>query len=299
MGLFDFGKSKQPPEYYLAQHSGENLRKWIGDHGFVIRAGNYGDKGTLDIKLYVDMEFSNSSHWLKYTSGAEPIPKKYKDRSFVKTGQVLEMAVEKGDAEASFYLAMLHKVGFDLSEMSNCYAETFCPDEAKAAAYMTIAQERGSVMEKAYQYILDRHLGGKNALYTDIDNIAERMCALASSKDEELENILGMERVRFGRLGVVLMAALTNCNCPKSSVSFAKLLGFVEENRYDMEENFRDIFAEYVIMPKEHAVRMHYSILNRVIKQAKAGDEAAAAALSQYNININTVLTWHAKLSQL
>lgn len=298
MGLFDFGKSKQPPEYYLAQHSGENLRKWIGDHGFTITAGNYGDKGTVSIKWYVDMEFSNSSHWLKYTSGAEPIPKKYKDKSFVKTGQVLEMAVEKGDAEAPFYLAMLHKVGFDLSELSTSYAKPFNPDEAKAAAYMTIARERGSVMEKAYQYILDRHLGGKNAPYTDIDNVAERMCLCAIAKDEELENILGMERVRFGRLGVVLLAALTNCNCPKSSVAFAKLLRCLKEDRYDMEEGVREIFAHYVIMPQEHYVRMHLSILNRVINQAKAGNEVAAYALKMYDVDINGVLTWHAKFME-
>ena len=286
MGLFDFGKSKHPPEYFLNQRSGYALRKWAGAYGF----GLYNRDTYVWIEDSIGFTHSDSlrSHWLE-ESGAEPMPKKFKDDYSAKTVKVLEMALEKGDPEAPFYLAMMWKYGVASFEKGwDDRQHLFRPDEDKAAAYLTIARERGSAMEKAYQHLKERRTGGANEIYTVDDYLAVSM-AFASmdvEHDSTLLEILGREKTTdFSRLGVVLMAAGSNARMIMCSAVMGLMLVLsVRENNKDDPWN-KSVFNHFLIMPDDQKrVDLGNYLLERVISQAAAGNERAAYAIKQYNI---------------
>ena len=287
MGLFDFGKSKQPPEYFLNQRSGYALRKWAGEHGFML----YNYDTYVSIKGSIDFTYSSPlrSHWLE-ESGTEPMPKKFKDDYSANTVKVLEMALEKGDPEAPFYLAMMWKYGVASFEKGwDDRQHLFRPDEDKAAAYLTIARERGSAMEKAYQHLKETQMtGGANEIYTADDNLAERMAfATEIAKDDStLLEILDRENATdFARLGVVLMAAGSNARMTKCSVVLgqALVLSVRENTKNDLWNKY--VFNHFLIMPDDQErVKLGNYLLERVISQAAAGNERAAHAIKQYNI---------------
>lgn len=300
MGLFDFGKSKQPPEYYLNQHSGAKLRGLVGDDGFCIWPSDYDTKGTAGISCYMRIGFIHDSYWLKHTPGAQPMPKKFKDVDTVDTAMVLEMAAEKGDPEAPFYLAMLYQSGLDLkSHFHNSDSKNYKPDKEKAAAYLVMAKERGSVMEKAYQAIKSHvaQLAGYDLAYTEEDKIAVGMAnAYLDYGHIGLKDILGGELIRFSRLGLVLLAACSNRGMPKSSLIFARHNAGYEKKPYDRSAYINDVFSPYTGTTQEDCIRLYYCIHYRVIQQARAKNEAAAAALKHMEVNVDEILTWHAKL---
>lgn len=301
MGLFNFGKSTQPPEYYLNQHSGARLRGLVGDYGFRIRPSDYITKGTTEIQCDMRVEDIYKNHWIKSES-AQPMPKKIKDHPFVSTVTVLEMATEKGDPEAPFYLAMLYQSGLGLTLYSyNNDAKAYKPDMEKAAAYLVMAKERGSVMEKAYQAIKTHvaQLGGYDLAYTEEDKIIVAMAdAYFDYGHIGLKDILGGELIRFSRLGLVLLAACSNRGLPKSSIIFARHNAGYKSDPYDRSEYINEVFAAYGAALPEHCLWQYFTINNRVIQQARAKDEAAAAILKQTEINVNEILTYYARMKE-
>lgn len=305
MGLFGFGAKKpvNPPEYYLAQHSGKPLRQWALDSFKIMYFDTTSDKLYISDKIY--LKYSYDNFWLEQDANAEPMPKAFKKSDEeLHAKDLLELATEKGDPEAPFCLAMFNMIGIDFDNSRN--PDTYRPDAAKTEAYLALARERGSQMEQAYQYIRKKvsDLIGNDLAYTELDKIAFEMFTAydfgqKGKRDEALGEILGDLLNPFSKLGLLMMAACSNMKLPKCTVSMA--CNFINLMR---DEDERNALTSRVVAPvlradEEKCYRAETMLLHRLVVQAQNGDNAAATALQHFKINVGNVLSSYEKLRNL
>lgn len=308
MGLFDFAKSKTPPEHYLAQYSGTALRKVASELGLYASGGGSSMDGVCYIMLKICTDELHKNHWLKNAPNAQRIPREFHISYYeIPTAKVLEMAMDKGDAEAPFYFAMFHMLGLALGTYdSNKNAAEYTPDNVKMEAYLKLARERGSKMEQAYAYIqkqLRKDLPQREHLDTLVHCMAlSYKMAQPGQSMEQLSTILGDELAEFSRLGVIMMAACSNMGLCWSTISFAKMAAGFKGDRSGWSD-----FTKQVLLPTrgidgftdEHTMREHFSLLVRVIVQAQEGDEYAARILEEDHVDIKYALDCYAKLKRM
>lgn len=166
MGLFGlFGGNKKTPEEYLNERDGAFLRKCVETDIFIYQAHtnaypfeNNANKYRFWGFIYPKFRWKSLNDDKNYA----PIPDKVIEKLDFR--KVLEIAVDKGDARAAFYYAMLHEIGImDLyiEEVPGSLTDKDLTAEGLAAGadfekarfYHDEALKKGCDFEKAYRFL--------------------------------------------------------------------------------------------------------------------------------------------------
>lgn len=263
MGFFFKKKQKvkeRTPEETFNEWEPTELRTWIGKEGFEVSSWSkeYWYEGMF---LRCGFRFSIDQNNIRIA---------------------MEIASEKGDPEAPFYLAMMYRYGM-IREGAKC---EMCKE--KAIPYLYLAKERGSVMEKAYQYIKTNRL---DPHYDEDDNIAAIMGMFYANANDPLRDILGELTLPFAHLGFALMVkgASKTLQYPDCSVCIGQILviGGRDSGNSEHDAYMKDIFypsRSGFLYDPQMCVDVGNAILEWTIRKAAQGDEAAAYAVKKYRL---------------
>ena len=229
MGLFSlFGGNKKAPEEYLNERDGEFLRKCVETDIFIYQAHSnaYPFENNANNYRFWGFVYPNFV-WkgLNYDDSYTKIPDKVIEKLDFR--KVLEIAVNKGDARAAFYYAMLHEIGIMdlyLAEVPGSLTDKDLTAEGlaakkkkkKARFYHDEALKKECDFEKAYRFLKNQTgetYGKENA--EKLHWLVDLMTVPGLSKIEKgLMELTGEDFYLFKSFGYFLTGILAGYRAP-------------------------------------------------------------------------------------
>lgn len=285
MGLFDlFGKkgnsgtsTAKPLESYLEQRDGEELLKEAEKWALYASAGD----GCVYFynECYVQ---SLSGDMLKgnYSNNPDPIPKCYY-KSKVSAMTMLNLAYEKGNAIAAFYLGFLHQHGIGI-EQNNQRAKQYYSEIMKIENPDWTA-EQAQKLVKATAYIHSEHnYHMPNFGASQMECIAIGIAKMRINSDKKIyERVKGifcdsaylMET--FENLGALAICHYADKGLPYSRFILASLM--------DNRDIPRHILHKFNYDFENQVRKCGQKMLIRISKQAVNGDKHLINILEAYD----------------
>lgn len=224
-----------------------------------------------------------SHHYKRFCKDIAAIPKKYFDEE-ISPIELLEIATENGHYEAPFVLFLIYEYGLDkitdfkqhsLAEMENNR------NREKAAVYRELAKSRNSPFEKAFSWIENNK---KVQEELPLEQYEINVAYMIPSR-QETDEILGVFKDKFSKLGNFILCGLAQYGSAYSSAYLAVMLGNILRHKEDRQNSFpsMEAFFEYSDKDLNDAC---LATTNRLLKNAADGDDKAAFALEHWQIDL-------------
>ena len=298
MGLFNLfgGGNKKSLEEYLDQRDGEFLRQCVESDIFA--KSSYPFESNAQNGYF--WGFANPTfYWGSYPSlngkaEYEPIPKKYaNDLDFRK---ILELAAEKGDGRAAFYLAMLYELGIMgpkfLANLAGALSENDLnperlhayADKKMANKYHEIAAEKCPEFENAYIFLQNYIVTMTDAKEPEASHlVVDLMTVPCVSKIEStLMSITGESFWNFKLFGRFLCAILAGIRAPLPLATMAIGKDLFVSNGFTQGPDVFSGYAYNVDTARVNIVRGQ--ALGYVSRLADEGNNEAQFAKKRYGI---------------
>lgn len=285
--MFDFLKKKNNddkslrdylslyPGWFLYDEAMKSLNCTVSDNEYL---------ASIAIKTTFKTEWLTwSTHYKRFCKDFAAIPKKYYEEE-ISIIELLEISSENGHFDAPFVLFLIYEYGLDkltdwkqhtLAEM------TKNKNSEKAAVYRELARSRNSPFEKAFAWIEN---DGRIKEELPLEQYEINIARMIPSK-KETDEILGVYKNKFSKLGTFMLCGLAQYGSAYSAAYLAVMLGNIlryKEDRQDSYPNMEEFF-KYSDKDLNDAC---LATTNRLLKNAADGDDKAAFALEHWQIDL-------------
>lgn len=293
MGLFG-PKNIKPLDDYLRQRPAEMLRKEAVAYVIPYIVFSSHDQRMIRIDHSKSCTYLRTDKYFT-PKGTERIPRSYDDDD-VTCQHFLELACEKGDPDAPFYLSLMYEYGMTDQALAVCgeqiSKETVLKsrDPERAEEYMKLARERGSELSEEYTRhqtlaMLECADSGFNMdVLCGEDVFLSLMCRennLASTCEMKLSWELA------GFLGV-LLAFYAGQEFPMSVPSFTvRLMELGTECHFsalEFAEKYTNLFRHLCWAPNGDIEKTWVRLMDRFFYLKDHGDPGAKYVAEKYNL---------------